>query len=87
MEYKFVAYNILAKDGRVIAGLIADESASSLTIAKSDGTRDTILRSDVEELKSSGKSFMPEGLEKDLTPQDLADVISFIQSPEPTTKQ
>ncbi|MFO1094848.1 MAG: neutral/alkaline non-lysosomal ceramidase N-terminal domain-containing protein [Planctomycetaceae bacterium] len=83
VEYKFVAYNILAKDGRVITGLIADESASSLTIAKSDGTRDTILRTEVEELKVPASPSHARRPRKGPDPADLADVIAFIQSPEP----
>ena len=55
-------------------------SAAGLSIARADGTRETVLRSEVERLSSSRRSFMPDGLEKDLTPQDLADVISFVQS-------
>jgi len=80
VEFKFMGYNVLMNDGRVLSGLIVDESAASLTIAKSDGTLDTVLRSEFERLSSTRRSFMPEGLEQDLNPQDLADVISFVQS-------
>jgi hypothetical protein len=41
---------------------------------------------DIDEFTGNGKSFMPEGLEKDLSPQDVADVITFIQSAEPPGK-
>jgi putative heme-binding domain-containing protein len=86
VEFKYLAYNVLTTDGRVLSGLIVEESATSLTIAKADGTRDTVLRSEIETLVSTRKSFMPEGLEKDVTPQDLADVISFVQSPPPASE-
>jgi hypothetical protein len=33
----------------------------------------------VEELRSTGKSLMPEGLEKELSHQDLADVLEFVR--------
>ena len=59
VEYKYRAYNLLTSDGRVYSGMIVEESATSLTIAKADGTRDTILRAEVEELKGTRKSFMP----------------------------
>ena len=83
VEYKYRAYEVLTVDGRVYSGMIVEESATSLTLAKADGTRDTILRSDIDELHGSRKSFMPEGLEKDVTPQNLADIFSFIQSAPP----
>jgi hypothetical protein len=38
-----------------------------------------LVRSEIEELQSTRKSFMPEGLEKDVTPQDVADVIAYLR--------
>jgi putative heme-binding domain-containing protein len=79
-EAKFTAYSMLLTDGRVLSGLILEETATSITLAKADGTRDVLLRVDIEELSGTGKSFMPEGLERDLTPQQIADVIAYVQS-------
>jgi hypothetical protein len=59
--------------------MIVEETATSLTLALADGKRETLLRVDLEELASGGKSFMPEGLEKDLSVEQLADVIAFVQ--------
>ena len=39
-----------------------------------------MLRSQIDEMTASGQSLMPEGLEKDLKPQDLADLIAFLVS-------
>ena len=44
-----------------------------------EGKRETSLRRDIEILQASTKSIMPEGLEQELTPQDLADLIRFVQ--------
>lgn len=59
--------------------MIVEENATSVTLARPDGQRTTILRLDIEEMRGTGRSFMPEGLEKDLSPQDLADVMTFVQ--------
>ena len=45
-----------------------------------EGKPQVILRTDLEELYSTGKSAMPDGFEKDLKPQDLADVIAYLQA-------
>lgn len=79
-EAKYTAYSVLMNDGRVLSGMIIEETATSLTLAKADGNRDVLLRIDIDELSGTGKSFMPEGLERDLTPEQLADVIAFIQT-------
>ena len=79
IESKYTGYVATTKDGRVFTGMITDETATSLTLAKADGKKDTLLRVDLDELKSTGKSFMPEGLELEITPQDLADIFKFVQ--------
>jgi hypothetical protein len=38
------------------------------------------MRSDLRSLTAQPRSLMPEGFEQFLTPQDLADLISFIQN-------
>jgi len=80
VEGKYLNYAAAMKDGRTFSGLIQEETATSLTLVESNGKRNVLLRIDLEDLASSGKSFMPEGLEKELSPQDVADVISFLQA-------
>ncbi len=75
----FVNYTIATTDGRVFTGLIAEESANSLTLKRAEGATDEIARSRIDSIASSGRSLMPEGLEKGLTPQDLADLITFVR--------
>ena len=53
-------------------------TGSSLTLLAAEGKRQVLLRRDVEELRSSGKSLMPDGLEKDVTPQEVADLLKFL---------
>jgi len=71
---------VLTEDGLQQNGLIASETANSIELIDAQGKRHTILRIDIDQLSSSGISFMPEGLEKELAPQDLADVMEFIRS-------
>ena len=78
-ETKYVAFSVATVDGRVLSGLIASESATAVTLRRQDGKDDVLLRSDIEEMSASGQSLMPEGLEKDLKPHDLADLISFLR--------
>ncbi|MCA9171768.1 MAG: c-type cytochrome, partial [Planctomycetales bacterium] len=76
----FNTYSVLTDDGRVISGIIAEESATSITLRRAEGKQDVILRSNIDELIANGTSLMPEGLEQDITRQQLADVISFLKS-------
>ena len=85
VDGKFHNYTVLTEDGLQQSGLIAAETANSIELVDAQGKKYTILRIDIDELVSSGLSFMPEGMEKELSPQDLADVMEFIRST-PDTK-
>ena len=76
-------YIIVTEAGRVFSGLIKEETASSITLVEQDGKPRTILRIDIDEIVNTGVSFMPVGLEKGLTPQDLADVMEFVRTSPP----
>ncbi|MBA4017247.1 MAG: cytochrome C [Pirellula sp.] len=75
---QFVNYTAVTDDGRTITGLIGAESATAVTLRRAEGQQDTILRVNLEELASTGLSLMPEGLEKQLDKQALADVIAYL---------
>ena len=63
----------------VFTGLLAEESSAYVTLRRSEAKEDTIAREAIETLTSSGVSLMPVGVEKDLKPQDVADVIALIR--------
>jgi putative heme-binding domain-containing protein len=60
--------------------VIASETATSVTLRQPEGKEVTLLRSDIEELKSNGVSLMPIGLEKNISVEQMADLISFIKN-------
>ncbi|MBL8849606.1 MAG: CehA/McbA family metallohydrolase [Planctomycetaceae bacterium] len=83
----YVQYVVLDTAGRTHTGLIGSQSATSLALVREKGETETILRADVEELLSTGKSLMPEGLEKVITPEEMADLVRFVTSARPTEPQ
>ena len=77
----YLSYEVETRRGEVLSGIIAAESAGSLTLRQAGGTDTTLLRSDLLEVKSQGRSLMPEGLEAGLSAQDLADLLEFVLAP------
>jgi putative heme-binding domain-containing protein len=74
----YLEYVVTLDDGRVLTGLVADETATSITLRRSEGVQETVLRKNIEQIAASGKSLMPEGMEEKLTVQDAADLLAFL---------
>jgi putative membrane-bound dehydrogenase-like protein len=87
VEARYVNYTAVTKNGLSLGGLLAAETGTSITLAGPDGKKQVLLRSDLEELASTGKSVMPEGLEKDLSPADMTHLLAFIRKNTPLPKR
>jgi putative heme-binding domain-containing protein len=87
IESRYLQYSALTSDGITYSGILASETGSSVTLIGQEGKQQTILRSDLESLKSTGKSLMPEGLEKDVSHEELADVVAYLRSSGPPRKE
>jgi putative membrane-bound dehydrogenase-like protein len=74
----YQARTVLASDGRVITGLVVEDSPQRVVLKLQGGKLETIAREDVDAMKVSELSLMPEGLEKQLKPQEIADLFAFI---------
>ena len=81
---EYLAYEVETKDGRMLSGVIADQSGGNLTLAISTGERTVVPQAQVVSLRESAVSLMPEGLVKPLKPQELRDLFSYLQSQNPT---
>lgn len=77
---KFITYYVQLDSGRTLTGMITAETATSITLRRPDGTSETALRVNIEELRSTGMSFMPEGLEKTINHQEMADLLAHLMS-------
>jgi putative heme-binding domain-containing protein len=80
IDNNYVSYVVAMSDGNVHTGLIAAETSSSVTLRQPENKTLTLLRADIDSLRSSGVSLMPEGFEKHLTHQQLADLIGFVKN-------
>jgi putative heme-binding domain-containing protein len=77
---QYQSYVLGTTTGRVVTGMIAEETANSVTIRQPNGGEEIVPRHQIEELRSTGLSFMPEGLEKQIDVPAMADLLAFISS-------
>ncbi len=75
----FAAYVVETGDGRVLTGLVAAETTTSITLRQSLGKEETILRGEIVSITASKLSLMPQELEKTMTRQELADLIAYLK--------
>lgn len=80
IDSNYFSYTAITNDGRVHTGVLGAETSTSVTLRQQEGKSETLRRDEIEELHSDGVSYMPDGLEKDIPPQDMADLISFIKN-------
>lgn len=77
---EFMNYACQTTDGRVLTGLIVDESIAGVTLVDARNQRTTIARDDIAELEPADASLMPEGIVEKLTPGQLRDLFAYVQS-------
>jgi putative heme-binding domain-containing protein len=75
----FALYVIETKDGRTLSGLVMSETAGNVVLKRVDGGQESLLRSDIQSISSTGTSLMPEGVEAAITPEEMADLIEFLR--------
>ena len=80
VEPRFTAYTVATVDGKVFNGLIVSESAEAVVLRMAEGKEQTIGRGEIEVIRASDVSLMPEGVEKDIKPQDMANLLEFLKS-------
>ena len=78
--YKMVIIHTV--DGRVLNGVIAEENAQRIILKTVQQPTVVILKSDIEARKISPKSMMPDGQLDKLKPQEVMNLIKYLQTTE-----
>lgn len=79
VETRYCEYRVETKDFASYSGVLASESANSVTLVAPNGIENTVLRRDIESMQASTLSPMPEGLEDGLSVEDMANLLAFVQ--------
>ena len=73
-------YVVATADGQVISGVVAGETPTAVTLRGPENKTVTVLRVDIEDIHSTGKSLMPEGLEAQINRQEMADLLAYLRA-------
>ena len=78
LDSRYANYVATLKDGRIVTGYLAGETANSISLVAAGNIRTDVLRTDLKTLEGTNVSLMPEGLEAAMDHQAMADLISYI---------
>jgi putative membrane-bound dehydrogenase-like protein len=76
----YESVTVITKDGLSHNGLIQSETADQIVLATGPNQEVRLARADIEDQQPSKTSIMPAGLDKQLTEQELADLLAFLKS-------
>jgi putative membrane-bound dehydrogenase-like protein len=76
---EYTNFMVETAKGEHLTGIIKTETPGNITLMRAEGETDTVSRSAIRQMRTDGLSLMPEGLEKGLKYQDLADLLAYLQ--------
>jgi putative heme-binding domain-containing protein len=79
----YQARAVFTADGRILTGLLAEDNEQRIVLKTQGGKLEIVPREDVDEIAISKLSLMPEGLEKQLTPEQMTDLFAFLSLDQP----
>ena len=80
IDEKFAAYTVVTLAGQIYAGLVEERTDNFVTLKQAGGIQLRIASEDIDELARQNKSMMPDQVLKDLTAQQAADLLAFLQT-------
>ena len=80
VESNYLDYYVATADGRQFSGILRSETASGVTLLAPEGKEQVVLRNDIELMRTTGKSLMPEGLEKDIDGPQMWDLLAYLRT-------
>lgn len=82
---EFTQFQVLTTDGRVLTGLLEEQTPTQITMRGANNQVTVISRDDVEVLKAMKTSIMPDGLTQKLSKSEILDLFSYMTQPTPVS--
>ncbi len=75
-------WRIERRGGDVFSGILRAETSTAITLAMIGGTEITISRQEIQSMQQVDGSAMPDGIEQQISEQEMADLLAFLENPE-----
>jgi putative heme-binding domain-containing protein len=80
IEPQYAAYVARTHDGRILTGLVINRDAAGVLLRDAQNKDFALPSNEVDELKPSRRSLMPDGQMASLTTQQAADLLAYLTS-------
>lgn len=80
IDANYFRYLALTDEGETVEGLLRDSNAQSVTLESRDGVKRLLNRDELVELKNTGTSMMPEGMESQISVEQMGELIWYIKN-------
>ena len=79
VDTKYINHKLETEDGALHVGMVDNETNTEITIKKMGGLTVTVPKEEIKSFSALGTSMMLEGLEANMSLQDMADLLTFLQ--------
>jgi putative heme-binding domain-containing protein len=79
VDPRYQVFQAVTTDQQVVVGILLESNDQAVVLKTAQGKEERIERRELEQLTSSGKSLMPEGLLPLLGPQQFRDLLEFLR--------
>ncbi len=76
----FEGHTLVTTAGKVVAGLITRETAQAVFVRTADQAEIRVPHAEIEEMRPSGVSIMPGGLERAMSGGQLRDLVAYLRT-------
>lgn len=77
--------NVVRKDGKILSGLLIKETVDKMYLSSAEGVVQSVPYRLIGEARYSDTSLMPEGVDKLLKPEEIADIVAYLKASKPPT--
>jgi len=74
----YQSWTVLTDEGRAITGLMVEDGPDRIILKLPGGTAETIPRAEIDVMRRNETSLMPEGLERQCSREELADLLAYL---------
>ena len=80
IEHGYETYVVEVASGDLMDGIMSAQTSATITLRQERGREMVIARQDIKTMRVSKVSMMPEGLEKQISTSQMADLLTFLKA-------